>query len=349
MESLGNRNRRAGFRRLPPAGAAALLMLCWAVAVGPAFGQEAAPPAQPKTAAPSSPSVSGDPAAPAAPAWGPSLDWSPHKPHLEVEPDCFVNADIALVFPHLGSLLTGPVILENGTVTTVALRNARLDATVSPRFQLGALRFGPGYGEVAVGYHFLATEGTAQIPAFDASGAATVRSRLNLQTFDLDYLRNDCPLWWDAALSWYVGARLQIVFFDTQAQSAATYQQARNYFFGAGFHGGFTVTRPVSEGWQLFGRFDAGLLGGYNTVQNFVVRTTDPQNGTLAGEGNQEQSQFAPSLTAQAGLSWTPAGMPRLCVWGGYQFEQWYNLGRVKDSRGDLSTHGLFLSGEWNF
>jgi hypothetical protein len=332
MEQHGNRNGTG--RRV--ALLAAFLLVCWTEAVAPARGQEAPPPA------------SGAPAASANQgAWGPGLEWSPHKPSLVIEPDCFVSAEIALAFPHLSSFLTAPVHLgDTGPTTTVALHNARLDATVSPQFQLGALRFGPGYGELVLGYHFLVTEGSEGVPAFDASGPASLHSRLNLQTFDLDYARNDCSLGLDTVLSWYVGGRFQVVFFDTQAQSAATYEQARNYFFGAGVHGGFTATRALATGVDVFGRFDLALLGGYNTDQNFVVRTT---GGTLEGAASRQQSQFAPSLAVQAGLSWCPPELPRLCVWGGYQFEQWWNIGRVEDSHGDLSSHGLFLSAEWNF
>jgi hypothetical protein len=344
------RSGRAGFCRA--GGLAALVALCGSLFTAPTFGQDAAPTAEPDPSVlVSPPPASSTPPAPATPpAWGPSLDWAPHKPGLPVESDCFLHADLALVFPHLSSLLTAPVRLrEDGPVKTVALGNAGLDATVSPSLQIGAFRFGPGYGELAFSYRFLATEGTDVLPAFDGSGAGVIRSRLNLQTFSLDYLRKDCPLGWDTTLSWEVGARLQVVFFDTQAQTAASFQQARNYFLGAGPHAGFTVTRAMPSGLGLFGHFDAALLGGYNTAQNFVVTVPDPQNDALSGTERQQQSQFAPSLAAQVGLSWTPAGLPHSCLRGGYQFEQWYNLGRVEGSRGDLNAHGVFVSWEWRF
>jgi hypothetical protein len=331
---------------------AALAALCWNVAVEPAFGQEAAPPMQPeRSVVVLPPPFSGALEPPAAPsAEGPSLHWPPDKPGLQVEPDCYVNAEIALVFPHLSSLLTAPVSLgENGPVTMVALRNARLNATASVLTQLGAFRFGPGYGELAISYRFLATDGTDLVPAFDDSGAAVRRSRLNLQTFSLDYIRNDCPLGWDTVLSWQVGARLHVVFFDTQAQTAVSFEQARNYFFGAGPHAGLTLARALPSGLELFAHFDAAMLGGYNTAQNLVVSSQETPNGILSGSDSQEQSQFAPSLAVQAGLCWTPTRLPSSHVQGGYQFEQWYNLGRVEASRGDLSSHGLFVSWEWDF
>jgi hypothetical protein len=330
---------------------AALLVLCWNVAVKPGFGQEASLPVLPERAVVVlPPPFSGAPEAPAVPsAWGPSPDWSPHKPGLPVEPDCYVNAEVALVFPHLNSLLTAPVSLGDNGPATVALRNARLNPTASALMQLGAFRFGPGYAELAVSYRILATEGTDLLPASDESGAAVLRSRLNLQTFSLDYIRNDCPLGWDTVLSWQVGARLQVVYFDTQAQTAASFEQARNYFFGAGPHAGFTLARALASGLELFTHFDAAMLGGYNTAQNFVVTSQETPNGILSGSNSQQESQFAPSLAVQAGLCWTPTRLPSSHVQGGYQFEQWYNLGRVEASRGDLSSHGVFVSWEWDF
>jgi hypothetical protein len=274
----------------------------------------------------------------------------PYSPGLSLEADCFAKAEVALVFPHLSSLLTAPVGLgENGPITTVALRNARLNATVSPLFQVGALRFGPGYPELAITYHFLATDGTDFMPAFGEPGPALIRSRLNLQTFSLDYIRKACHIGWDTLLSWEVGPRVQIVFFDTQAQTAASFEQARNYFFGAGLHAGCSLNKALPSGMGLFGHFDAAMLGGYNTAQNFVVGVHDPLLGAVSGSASHEQSQFSPSLAVQAGLSWTPTRLPCLQLRGGYQFEQWYNLGRVRNSRGDLNAQGLFLGCEVNY
>jgi hypothetical protein len=284
-------------------------------------------------------------------SWGQSLDWSPHKPSLTVESDCFLNVELELAFPHLGSQLSSPPVTlgNSGPVKTVFLRNAHLDTTVSPLFEIGGFRFGPGYGDIALSYRFLATDGKDFIPALDPSGAGEIRSRLNLQVFDLDYKGNPCALGWDTFLSWQVGGRFQVVFFDTQAQTATSFEQARNYFFGGGAHTGFTVTRPLPGRWGLYSHFDAGFLGAYNTAQNFVASTVDPQNGFLFGSASQQQSQFAPSLSVQAGFSWTPTRLPSSRLRGGYQFDQWYNLGRVDDSRGDLSAHGVFVNWEWSF
>jgi hypothetical protein len=307
------------------------------------YSQEKAPPLP--AAAPTAPSpVSPDKG---VPAWGPGLEWSPHKPGLEVESDRFASVDLALAFPHLGSVLVSSVRLgDSGPVLPAVLRGASLDPTVSPTFQFGALRFGPDYGALALSYSFLVSEGSDSV---GGPNAGSVHSRLNLQTFDLDYLHDYGSVGWDTRLSWDVGARLQVVFFDTQVRTEAIAEQGRNYCFAAGPHAGLTLNHALPNGLDLLVRFDVGLLGAYNTDQNFVVTVRDPTSGVLSGAASQQQSQFAPSLAVQAGLSWTPAWRPSAHLRAGYQFEQWYNIGRVDQSRGDLYAHGLFLGAAWEF
>src|SRR5581483_6830833 len=83
-----------------------------------------------------------------APAWNATL--LPYRTGIVVESDCFANAEVAVVFPHLSSVLTAPVPLgDSGLSRVVTLRNTGLNTTVSPQFQIGAFRLGPGYGELA--------------------------------------------------------------------------------------------------------------------------------------------------------------------------------------------------------
>jgi hypothetical protein len=332
---------------------AGLVAVGWSLAAAQALGQESSFAAGRQTSVETPPGAVADAPPAAVPsAWGPSLDWSPHKPSLPVEPDFFVNVDLALVFPHLNSHLIAPVALgHSGLTRLVDLRNAPLNITMSPFIQLTAFRLEPGYGQISVSYRLLAADGSDLQPAFDPAGAAlaAVRTRLNLQTFDVDYIRDDCHLGWGTVLSWHVGARLEIVFFDTSAQTAVSFEHASNYCFAAGAHAGFTVSRELSDGFGLFGRFDGALLGAYNTNQNFAATIQTPQNGALSGTANQEQSQFSPSLAVQVGVSWVPTWLPSSRVRAGYQFDQWYNIGRADASRGNLNAHSLFAGWEWYF
>jgi hypothetical protein len=323
------------------------------------LAQERLPtPPTPTTPAPSVSSQPGAPLAPTPESWinlhdfqggGEGRELMPN-PGLEVEPDAFARVETVVVFPHLSSVLAAPVQLgANGPTSTVVVRNAHLDTSVSPLFEFGSLRFGPGYGEVIFRYQFLATDGTDMVPAFDGPGAGFRHSRLDMQRFSLDYIRNDCSLGSRTRLSWELGARLQIVFFDTQEQTLLSSQEARNYFFGAGPEAAFSMTHTLSSEMSLFGRFDTAMVLGYNTAQNFTAATTDPIAGSLSGTASQQSTQFSPTFKVQAGIAWCPLEMP-VCHWRvGYQFEQWYGLGRVANSHANLNAQGVFLSCELSF
>src|SRR5262249_43325843 len=159
----------------------AFSVICGCLSSGSTLGQEASLPVQVQK--PTPPSALPGPSCSAPRRWGPSLDWSPRQPELPVDSDCFVSAEIALVFPQLSSVLSAPVTL-GGTepARPVRLENTHLNTTVSPLFQLGAFRFGPCYGELAISYQFVATDGNGSSVG-DGGGAAHARSRLNLQAF----------------------------------------------------------------------------------------------------------------------------------------------------------------------
>jgi hypothetical protein len=317
--------------------AGALVGVACGATIGPAAAQERA--GATAQATPAEPTPTGA-------WWDRSLGGPPQSTGVAVEPDCFVNLETAVVFPHLSSRLVAPVSLGDAGLTAVALPNARLDTTVMPTLQIGAYRFGPGYGELALSYRFLATSGTDH---FDEGGGAVLHSRLNLQNVSFDYLRNDCRCGPETVVGWHVGARVQVAFFDSQAETPTSFSQGRNMFYGVGPHAGFSVTHALPEGFELFGRFDAALVTGFQTTQTFVLRTTQPGGVTAGGGADQEETELAPSLEAQVGLSWASSWLPCSRWRVGYEFDQWYDLGRVRGSFGNLSAHSVFVSWEWNF
>jgi hypothetical protein len=44
-----------------------------------------------------------------------------------------------------------------------------------------------------------------------------------------------------------------------------------------------------------------------------------------------------------------PRYLENIRLSGGYTFEQWWNLGKLGDSRGELTIQGFFLRGELDF
>jgi hypothetical protein len=267
---------------------------------------------------------------------------------VAVEPDMFAGVEAAVVYPHLHSDLIGLVPLT-GRNQLVQLQNARLETTVSPKLELGMFRSADSLGEMVLAYRFLTSNGRDAL--FDplTGGVTLRRSRLNFQSFDLDFACDIHEFGPGTSLRCEAGARLQIVFFDTKSESAILSQQASNYFFGAGPHAELTLTKRLNDQLSLFSAVDLAVIYGYNTDQNFAVTTIDPVIGTLFGASAQEQSAFSPSCRVQVGVAWCPAWSPNCQLGCGYQFEQWVNLGRVGSSVGSLSTQGFFLNCEWGF
>lgn len=267
---------------------------------------------------------------------------------VAVEPDLFAGVEVSVLSPRLHSVLAAPVPLGSGA-KLVQLPNARLDVTGAPRVEIGMFRSPDSFGEMILAYRFLAADGQDLFIDPAGGGPTSRRSRIDFQTFDLDFACNAWNPGWETSVRWQVGARLQVVFFDTKTESPRLLQQANNYFFGAGPHAALTVTKMFNDEVSLFGAVDLAAILGYNTDQNFAVTTFDPVNGTQFGTFADQQSAWSPSCSVQAGLVWTPEWLPGGCFRGGYQFEQWLKLGHVGTSHGSLSAQGFFMSCEWGF
>jgi len=277
----------------------------------------------------------------------PELPPGPWSTGREVEPDWFASVDIAIVRPRLDSFLTGQVVLGNDT-TTVGLRNAALGTTVSPQIQLGAFRQGPGSLELLFTYRFLVSEGR-DLTFSPADGLTQRRSRANLQLFRLDLARDECWLGTETVLRWEAGLHLLAVFFDTETRGARAYLSGTNTFYGLGPRAGVSVARSVVASWGVFARVDGGLALGYNTTQRFVTTRRDADGDFNSGQADQEESNLGPSIQVQAGAEWKPNWAAGSRMRAGYQFDEWFNIGKDRASRGDLQAQGLFLSFEHSF
>ena len=77
-----------------------------------------------------------------------------------------------------------------------------------------------------------------------------------------------------------------------------------------------------------------------------------PTAGGAGGETRGSGSQAVPEIDLQAGFRWRPAGWPNVEWFAGYEYEYWWNIGRLSttpDSRGELSDQGLTLRAEFHF
>jgi hypothetical protein len=195
------------------------------------------------------------------------------------------------------------------------------------------------------------SDGGGLLPGFDLDGGDGVLwSRLNVNTLDVDYVSHEYSLWpcWD--LHWRAGARVGGIFFDSTGFGQFREQHSSNNFVGAGPHIGVDMSRRLPlPGLALFSRLDfAALIGDIH--QSFEEQFIAP-NGTLVGAASRVSgAQVVPDLHFQAGISWSPGGnYHSLHLSGGYEIENWWDVGQVGRSRAELISQGIFLQARWDF
>jgi hypothetical protein len=268
----------------------------------------------------------------------PLLDGPPCAP-----PGWFAALEVDPAGPHVKNRLAEPV---SGTSRTdlVHLPTADLGWTVVPRLEVG-YRLAQGAGEFLLSYRFLADSGSGTVAPFGpAPGPGDLRSRLDLNVVDVDYASREFSLGpgWD--MKWLVGLRVAALYFDSTATSAALSQRTTDHFDGVGPHVGLELWRCLGDsGLSLFGRLDSALLVG--TVRQSFSETF----GAAFGQTDQSATQAVPVLAVQAGLGWQPPGLRCLRLAAGYFGEDWWDVGRVADSRGEVWVQGLFLRAEWRY
>jgi Legionella pneumophila major outer membrane protein precursor len=297
------------------------------------------PPPPPPPPAPTAPPLY-QPHDPGPNGWGPYNGSS-------AEPTFLLNAEIQLLQPHLTNNLTHTVTLSDGTTTTVAIPGASLNFTASPEFEIG-YRLSESLGEFLLGYRFLGSSGTASLS--DAPLNSSVKTRLSVNVVDFDYSTtrySPVPRW---DMKWWVGLRYASAFFDNQQTNAFQNIHASNDFSGAGPHAGLEVQRHIGPlpSFAVFARLDGATLIG-PLKQRFSQSQLDGAGNLLAGESDERRTQTVPTINIRAGASYSPPKWETFRFSAGYQFEQWWSLGQLGDSRGELSSHGGFLRMELDF
>jgi len=255
------------------------------------------------------------------------------------------QAEGAFIFPVIRQYLRAPVNVGNFFTDTVTLPTADMDLGGAVLFNLRYKGLGPGV--LSASYRLLASEGNNVLSGIDPTGDVFLRSRLNMNTIDLDYgnhPRELGPAW---LLKWDVGARIATVYFDSFATGPLLDLQTTNYFVGAGPHASVALTRKIGDlDLALYGKVDGSFVFG-QVRQQFSETVFDFTTPVAFGYTAQSATRGVPVLSAQIGLS----GAPCNGRWGrwqvGYQFEEWWSIGDVGASRADLILHGIF--GRWTY
>jgi hypothetical protein len=256
--------------------------------------------------------------------------------------------DIALVDPHIKNSLVSTVLIPGVGFRDVHAPGTELDWTGSPSVSVG-YRFAQGCGEFVATYRSLVSDGTSTISDFDPLGGANLRSRLNLNSIDLDYVSREYSLgpWWE--LNWRAGVRLAAVYFDARADGLLVQERTSNNFLGAGPHLGLEVARHLElPGLSVFANVETTFLLGHvqqNFEETFTLGNVPVAGGAVSNPG----SQAVPVLRVETGLAWAPGCDAHWRFRVGYLFEAWWYLGQIGASRADLSDQGVFFRTEFNF
>lgn len=242
---------------------------------------------------------------------------------------------------------------------------ARLDWTVSPRFELG-YRLPSGFGELDIAYRFLLASGAGSTadPIAAPDGIAALKSRLSLHLGDLDYASRETSLGPSWGMKWRIGLRSADVFFDSRADeplavatapgaSGIFERRISDNFWGIGPHAAVELRKrrnPWGLGWV--GRLDSGLLFGRVTQRFAEESTTSGAGGTF----DLSNPQQVPMLSGFLGLDWRLPCHPNLDILLGYSAEYWWNVGRLSDpdfyngrSAGEVGLHGALFRLEYNY
>jgi hypothetical protein len=279
------------------------------------------------------------PPAAAAPAngWDILTDWPLLPQHI------FGDFEIDILKPHLQAALINTVPLSNGTVDSVHPPTAQQNWTAAPRFEVGW--FLPGnLGYFAFSYRGFADVGRQNVTALDGTPFA-LRSRLDVNQIAFDY----GTLPYSFAPRWFVSGRLGMaaanVFFDNQANSAHQGLDASNNFYGAGPHIRGDIWREFNllPGLALFLQPDFMVLVG--RVQQHYRENLSLVDTSANGSYFLRRTQTVPVFTLRTGLSYTPRSFEHWRFMVGYEFEDWWDVGRVpqETSRGEFYTNGVFL------
>jgi hypothetical protein len=271
----------------------------------------------------------------------------------------FADVDVSLLKPHLKNQLTDTVTFPDGRGANVGLPAATLNWTVSPRFEVGYV-LPSGFGAISLGYRFMVSEGTNVILGSD--GPATLKSRLDVNMPDLNWSSREYTPWalWDMKV--HVGLRYLSIYFDSQADESIAAASAgsgifssrtSNSFVGIGPHIGVDVMRRLNYGGlSIIGMVDFTTAFGRIRQGYFATAApAAPGESPVTAETFASSSMAVPVLNTRLGLGWQPPSTPGLRLFAGYQFEYFWDAGRLMpiNTYADFFDSGAVLRAEFNF
>ena len=303
------------------------------------------------------------------PSW-PVYNFNQPDPLLDrpyaAQPGWYTNVEPNFLLVHLRNQLGGPVTNSiTGKTDFIKFQGNPVDATISPRFELG-YRFPGNWGGFQLGYRFLTTQGSEQMttgPEDDIQAPANQMGILNFNLIDFTYVSREFSLgpYWN--LRWGAGARALFLYFNSglkfinpgSALSDVLAQNESNSLSGFGVWSFIDLERKMPiEGLALFGRFEATDLEA-EIRQGYSETVLGPSGTLLPFNARYDFSVGVPILREVVGASYTVPQWNYCRFMLGLQYETFFQIGRdqmtngIPDSRGQLDLYGLILRAEFNF
>jgi hypothetical protein len=294
------------------------------------------------------------------PAGWPGLEFPRPDPLLDrpdaPRPGFYFNVETNVVFPHLRNQVIVPVTVSPTQTDTLQFPGNRLDPTISPRVE-GGYRFPDGWGGLQLAYSFEDTSGSNS--GFSDPGPLAQHGRLTVNIVEFDYVSREFSLGPHWEMRWGIGAQAMSFFFD----SAVT-------FLNPGTAPGTVLSQTVASSTVPYGGHalldlswrapvpGLAVVGRLKIADSFgrIRQTGTEQLEGPAGGGTVVlfRSTTATSVTvasgsAMFGLSYTVPGWNQSRFLLGYQYEVFFDIGRLNNGRGQLDNQALFLRAELNF
>jgi hypothetical protein len=268
------------------------------------------------------------------------------EPVPDYPPGFFGAIEVTIVAPELRGLSSGIVQSGFTGARVVSLPAATLNATAAPRVVFGYRSFAGN--EYYLGYRFLGSEGSQAVAVRGGREPAQLNTQLDVNVIDLGFTHRPYRVLPELGWQWGAGARIGIFDYESRAFSFFYDQSVRSNFVGAGPFGNLALSYELTPRLALVSKLDYGLLFG-SISQRF--NEAFAYRGTIlsSGETRVSGSQTVQVLTVQTGFDWAPLSLQGAHFQFGYQFEQWWDVGRLNFSGADLTTHGAYLRLRFDF
>jgi hypothetical protein len=305
------------------------------------------------------------------PAGWPQLEFPKPDPLLDRPsaplPGFFVNVETDVDWLHFRNQLKGPVNNPfTGTTDLVQFAGNPFDPALSLHVEFG-YRLQDGWGTLGFEVRNLSTQGHEQLitgPEDAVQGLADQRGRLSYTILGLEYTSWEFSLGPVCNMRWGLGARMMFFYVDSRLNffnpgtAPGSVQSQSESLFNTDWGGlAFLVLeRKIGDsGLGVFGRFEFTDYFG-RSDQNYAETVAgNPGERPQFLETNFSGSVGVPVARGVIGLSYTVPGWNNTQFMIGYEYETFFQIGRltsttgIPDTRGQLDQQGLFLRGELNF